>query len=1087
MALTRGAGDATTRRISAVIAAAAVIAIAAAAGLSQLLSAPTSAAGAAAGALQLSAVTPADLRESQHLGAQDSRFWASHAPSGATTVNAAQHLTAAFTPTGAEVTVPHGQIGFTLVASGRAGRLRGIGPAAPTTRANRVTYARGHHLSEWYANGPLGLEQGLRLTAPPPSRAAGPLTFAYQLSGTQIVQLTGNNLIFRTLAGKPLLRYSGLSAVDARGRPLTAHLRLQANRLLIDVRDAGAEYPITVDPLFTSTAEPRVFMSPLVHGAAALLLSPSTQPSLSISVENTKGQAWSAGDEGSDTLNARFTMSNPASHGGVSNVTPSTINTFPSGALTATGPPSPAPPYGLASGDTKSFVVPYKVTGSGNASLSDSITWINSDLSTGGPSQGFTTVHLGSALTGTLKLTSDTSRVVPGATVTVTGTNSVSGAAVNKTAITDANGKYKFNLGPGTYKVSPAADTTPTAVGSSDCAASGGTCTVNMSQDRTANFTVACQATLDFHTSMMATGCFEPKDLAKGLWKAKGPFRMDGIDFKSPDDNAAPVIFDDQNKSVNGDTVQMSLSAPGYGGGWLAFYVPGGLHLDFVTSDTLHTWALSTPWATPGLLSIVNFQFLAAGNGSTSTLFGFPAHAPAVEVEFTPGQTAITAQLSFPSTTDAWLDPVNGLWKTSTPDGGSKISYPTAFKAKMVANNTDGVSTLEGTFSPAGVIGVNTRKYTPPGNPPPSGTVELAKMGLKWELAQGLWHVNGVFVIHSGTASDKAKNFLAPLGGFIGRTLVSIDVAFRWRTHSVLGRNVPLPSFTGLNVQVNNINEYIPDSPFLFWQRAGFNIGADDANPLGAYLFGLNAGFTWGPRFKHDKLWFQELLSLDINGTLTLDPFSLTGNADLKGLNATLLHGTAKISGAGLYLEGSAGFNLEQVLRVGFPASFLGAGKIWMPIDGQSNFVTEFVGTGEIWKLAGKERIVITGDSAGVCLSGRATSGAGCLLRRQRLACRWLRRRAVHGGDQRRRRHLRTERRRHAGREGRHRPCRRHRRCDQDVHAQPALARQRGRGPWFRRRTPAAAHGARRSQAQGDEGLPHRDERRRRPHHEPNR
>ena len=204
------------------------------------------------------------------------------------------------------------------------------------------------------------------------------------------------------------------------------------------------------------------------------------------------------------------------------------------------------------------------------------------------------------------------------------------------------------------------------------------------------------------------------------------------------------------------------------------------------------------------------------------------------------------------------------------PDGSEGISYPTAFKAKMVANNTDGVSTLEGTFSPAGVIGVNTGKYTPPGNPPPYGTVELAKLGVKWELAQGLWHVNGVFVIHSGTASDKAKEFLKPLGGFLGRTLIAVDVPFRWRTHTIFGHQVPLPSFTGLTVQANNINEYIPDSPFLFWQRAGFTIGIDDQNPLGAYLFGINAGFTWGPRFKHDKLWFQELLSLDIAGTSTV-------------------------------------------------------------------------------------------------------------------------------------------------------------------------------------------------------------------------
>ena len=974
MALTRGTGEATTRRTSAVIAAVAVVAMIAASGLSQLLAGASSGGSAAAGALQLSAATPAELHASAQVGAQDSRFWAVRTPAGAITRNPAEHVTAAFTRAGVRVRLSGVQVGLSLIATGRADRLARIAAPVITARANRVSYARGS-LTEWYANGPLGLEQGLRLAARP--AANGPLTFAYQLTGSGTATLQANTLTFRTSAGTRVLSYSGLSAVDARGRTLPSHLQLLGSRLLIHVRDADATYPITVDPLFARSAQPRAFMSPLLKGAATLLLAASTEPSLSITAENAKGQAWGVGDEGSDTVTARFTITNPPSHGQVTSVVPQTAQISPTGTLTAAAGPTPAIPSGgfsLASGQSTSFTIPYKVTGSGTANLSDSITWLNSPpTSGGGPSFGFVSIPLGSALTGTVKLTADTSRTLPGVPVTVTGTNSVSGNAINKTAITDATGKYKFTLGPGTYKVSPAANMTPTAVGSGDCAASGGTCTVNMSQDRTANFTVACQPTLDFHTSMVATGCFEPKDLAKGLWKAKGQFRMDGIDFKSPDDNAAPVIFDDQNKSVNGDTVQMSLSAPGYGGGWLAFYVPGGLHLGFPTSDTLHTWALSTPWATPGLLSLVNFNFLAAGNGSTTTLFGFPAHAPAIEVDFTPGQTAITAQLSFPPTTSAWLDPINGLWKTSTPDGGSRIAYPTAFKAKMVANNTDGVSTLEGTFSPAGVIGVNTGKYTPPGSPPPYGTVELAKMGLKWELAQGLWHVNGVFVIHSGSQSDKAKAFLEPLGGFLGRTLVAVEVAFRWRTHTVLGHEVPLPSFTGLNVQANGINEYIPDSPFLFWQRAGFNIGIDDKNPLGAYLFGINAGFTWGPRFKHDKLWFQELLSLDIAGSLTFDPFSISGSAELKGLNATLLRGVAKISGAGLYVEGSLGLNLQQILRASFAASIQGTGKIWMPIDGQSHFVMEGLGTGELFRLQGNARFVLTGDAAGVCFVGRAS------------------------------------------------------------------------------------------------------------------
>ena len=107
--------------------------------------------------------------------------------------------------------------------------------------------------------------------------------------------------------------------------------------------------------------------------------------------------------------------------------------------------------------------------------------------------------------------------------VTVTGTNSASGAAVTKSTITDADGKYKFILGPGTYQVSPADRRDANRGRQRDCSASGGTCTVSMSQDRTANFTIACAPTLDFHTSMVATGCFQPKGPLEGAVEGEGP------------------------------------------------------------------------------------------------------------------------------------------------------------------------------------------------------------------------------------------------------------------------------------------------------------------------------------------------------------------------------------------------------------------------------------------------------------------------------------------------------------------------------------------------------------------------------------
>jgi hypothetical protein len=65
---------------------------------------------------------------------------------------------------------------------GYSGTLRGAGAVTPDASGNRVEYHRGA-LTEWYVNGPLGLEQGFTLAQPPGGRTANPLTLAFALSG----------------------------------------------------------------------------------------------------------------------------------------------------------------------------------------------------------------------------------------------------------------------------------------------------------------------------------------------------------------------------------------------------------------------------------------------------------------------------------------------------------------------------------------------------------------------------------------------------------------------------------------------------------------------------------------------------------------------------------------------------------------------------------------------------------------------------------------------------------------------------------------------------------------------------------------
>src|SRR5262245_53373917 len=83
--------------------------------------------------------------------------------------------------------------------------------AVPVATKNRVDYNRGL-LSEWYVNGPAGLEQGFTLSRPPSGTGAGPLTVSLSLSGTLVARLEDNQsrLVLSDPRGNLLLQYSGL-------------------------------------------------------------------------------------------------------------------------------------------------------------------------------------------------------------------------------------------------------------------------------------------------------------------------------------------------------------------------------------------------------------------------------------------------------------------------------------------------------------------------------------------------------------------------------------------------------------------------------------------------------------------------------------------------------------------------------------------------------------------------------------------------------------------------------------------------------------------------------------------------------------
>jgi hypothetical protein len=200
------------------------------------------------------------------LGENDARYQVGSVGGALRVQNPAQALQADFTRQGMEVRSGQTHWRLALNGYGYGERLEKVGETAPQSRANRVEYQRGP-LVEWYVNGPMGLEQGFTISAPPAlgtrdtghgKRDSSPLTIALELGGDLTATADSpakgqgdartEGLTLRDRHSQPVLRYSGLTARDASGRALVAWLELGKEELRLRVEDAGARYPVVVDP-----------------------------------------------------------------------------------------------------------------------------------------------------------------------------------------------------------------------------------------------------------------------------------------------------------------------------------------------------------------------------------------------------------------------------------------------------------------------------------------------------------------------------------------------------------------------------------------------------------------------------------------------------------------------------------------------------------------------------------------------------------------------------------------------------------------------------------------------------------------------
>ena len=166
--------------------------------------------------------------------------------------NPRQQLTARFL--GDEVRLGSGagddwQLGVRGSAFGRANAVTDA-PAGPPPVASddTVRYARGS-LVEWFRNVPEGLEHGFTLMQRPSGE--GEVRVDVALNGLRAAD-RAEGLVLSDATGREVLGYSGLKVWDAEGRDLPARMQATDTGVSILVADAGATYPVTIDPLFTS-------------------------------------------------------------------------------------------------------------------------------------------------------------------------------------------------------------------------------------------------------------------------------------------------------------------------------------------------------------------------------------------------------------------------------------------------------------------------------------------------------------------------------------------------------------------------------------------------------------------------------------------------------------------------------------------------------------------------------------------------------------------------------------------------------------------------------------------------------------------
>jgi hypothetical protein len=134
--------------------------------------------------------------------------------------------------------------------------LEGYGEVTKVlNEGGKLSYVRGGGLAEWFINDQRGLEQGWTFSERPKDAEQGaPLQLRLGVRGglRPQVSTSGASTAFLNSSGGAALTYGGLKAWDANGKALRVRFvegDEGGRSVIVEVDDAGARYPLTIDPV----------------------------------------------------------------------------------------------------------------------------------------------------------------------------------------------------------------------------------------------------------------------------------------------------------------------------------------------------------------------------------------------------------------------------------------------------------------------------------------------------------------------------------------------------------------------------------------------------------------------------------------------------------------------------------------------------------------------------------------------------------------------------------------------------------------------------------------------------------------------